>query len=220
VNAAAAERRGTTRDDAPALPAAEVAVVDAGGANLGSVRYALERLGARPRLVRDPEALAGASRVILPGVGAAAPAMALLRERGLDAALRRLQVPLLGICLGMQLLYEASEEGEVACLGLLPGRVRAMRAAAGARIPHMGWNRLRLRRRSPLLEGLADGEHAYFVHGYAAPVDRDCIAESRHGAPFAAMVARGRVCGAQFHPERSARAGAQLLRNFLQWSPA
>lgn len=220
MNAAAAERRGTARGDAPGLPAAEVAVIDAGGANLGSVRYALERLGARPRLVRDADALVGATRVILPGVGAAAPAMAILRERGLDIALRGLQVPLLGICLGMQLLYEASEEGEVACLGLLPGHVRAMRASPGVRIPHMGWNRLRTRRPSPLLADVADGEHAYFVHGYAAPVDRDCIAEAHHGTPFAAMVERGRVCGAQFHPERSSHAGARLLRNFLQWSPA
>jgi imidazole glycerol-phosphate synthase subunit HisH len=198
----------------------EVAVIDAGGANLGSVRYALESLGARPRLVRDAAALAGAARVILPGVGAAAPAMATLRERGLVTALRELQVPLLGICLGMQLLYEASEEGGVDCLGLLPGRVRSMPASAGVRIPHMGWNRLRTRRASPLLAGLADGEHAYFVHGYAAPVDEACIAETCHGVPFAAMVERGRVCGAQFHPERSSRAGARLLGNFLRWSPA
>lgn len=220
MSAPVAERRGAGRAGATGGLALEVAVVDAGGANLGSVRYALERLGAKPRLVRDADALAGAGRVILPGVGAAAPAMAILRERGLDTALRRLQVPLLGICLGMQLLYEASEEGNVAGLGLLPGRVRAMRASPGVRIPHMGWNRLRLRRASPLLEGLADGGHAYFVHGYAAPVDQACIAEARHGAPFAAIVERGRVCGAQFHPERSSRAGARLLRNFLQWSPA
>jgi imidazole glycerol-phosphate synthase subunit HisH len=219
VSAPVAELRGPARVAAPGGVALEVAVVDAGGANLGSVRYALERLGARPRLVRDPDALAAATRVILPGVGAAAPAMAALRTRGLDRALRQLQVPLLGICLGMQLLYESSEEGDVACLGLLPGRVRAMRASAGVRIPHMGWNRLRARRPSPLLEGIADGEQAYFVHGYAAPVDAACIAESRHGAPFAAMVESGRICGAQFHPERSSRAGARLLRNFLRWSP-
>lgn len=220
MNAPVAERCGSPRADATGDLALEVAVIDAGGANLGSVRYALERLGARPRLVRDADTLPGAARVILPGVGAAAPAMAVLRERGLDSALRQLQVPLLGICLGMQLLYEASEEGDVACLGLLPGRVRAMRAAAGVRIPHMGWNRLRARRPSPLLAGLADGEQAYFVHGYAAPVDQACIAETRHDAPFAAIVERGRVCGAQFHPERSSRAGACLLRNFLLWSPA
>jgi imidazole glycerol-phosphate synthase subunit HisH len=220
VNTPVAERGRQALAGAADGLALEVAVIDAGGANLGSVRYALERLGVRPRLVREPDGLNGATRVILPGVGAAGPAMALLRERGLDAALRQLQVPLLGICLGMQLLYEASEEGEVACLGLLPGRVRAMRAAAGARIPHMGWNRLRARRPSPLLAGLADGEYAYFVHGYAASVDQSCIAETRHGAPFAAMVERGRVCGAQFHPERSSRAGARLLRNFLRWSPA
>jgi imidazole glycerol-phosphate synthase subunit HisH len=220
VNAAVAGRGRAARADADDGLSLEVAVIDAGGANLGSVRYAVERLGARPRLVRDADALAGATRVVLPGVGAAGPAMALLRERGLDAALRQLQVPLLGICLGMQLLYEASEEGDVPCLGLLPGSVRAMRPSAGVRIPHMGWNRLRARRPSPLLAGMADGESAYFVHGYAAPVDEACIAEACHGAPFAAMVERGRVCGAQFHPERSSRAGAQLLRNFLLWAPA
>lgn len=194
----------------------DVAVIDAGGANLGSVRYALERLGAAPRIVRDRDGLLGADRVILPGVGAAAPAMAALRERGLDTALRTSAAPLLGICLGMQLLYAHSEEGDVDCLGLLPGVVRRMRPAAGVRIPHMGWNRLRRRVDAALMDGIGDGDYAYFVHGYAAPVGEDCIAESVHGAPFAAIVQRGRVAGAQFHPERSATAGARLLRNFLR----
>ena len=193
-----------------------VAVIDAGGANLGSVCYALERLGATPRIVRDADGLRGAVRVILPGVGAAAPAMRLLREQGFAEALPALELPLLGICLGMQLLFEHSEEGDVDCLGLLPGVVRRMRPAPGLRVPHMGWNRLRARRASPLMAGIGDGARAYFVHGYAVAPGADCVADTVHGSIFAAVVERGRVAGAQFHPERSATAGARLLRNFLE----
>lgn len=198
----------------------DVAVIDAGGANLGSVCHALERLGVTPRIVRDADALRGADRVILPGVGAAVPAMSALRERGLDVALRASDMPLLGVCLGMQLLFEHSEEGGIDCLGLLPGEVRRMRPAPGVRVPHMGWNRLRidLRQRgdTTLLDGIDDGAPMYFVHGYAVPVGDDCIAECTHGDAFSAIVQRGRIAGAQFHPERSAEAGARLLRNFLQ----
>ncbi len=197
-----------------------LALIDAGGANLGSVRYALERLGVEARIVRDADGLRDAQRVILPGVGAAAPAMALLRERGLDVALRALEVPLLGICLGMQLLFDASEEGDVACLGLLPGTVRRMRGSAALRVPHMGWNTLEPIRDSSLLQGIAWPAHAYFVHGYAAPVTDDCIASCSHGEPFAACVQRGRIAGMQFHPERSADVGSKLLANFLHWNPA
>ncbi|MBJ6980964.1 imidazole glycerol phosphate synthase subunit HisH [Luteimonas sp. MC1572] len=193
----------------------DVAVIDAGGANLGSVRHALERIGARPRIARDADALRGAARVILPGVGAAAPAMRLLRERGFEAVLKAPTVPLLGICLGMQLLFESSEEGDVACLGLLRGSVRRMAPAPGVRVPHMGWNRLRTRGDSRLMAGIDDGAWVYFVHGYAAPVTGDCVADCTHGAAFAAVVEHGLVAGAQFHPERSAAAGARLLQNFL-----
>jgi len=192
-----------------------VALIDAGGANLGSVRYALEREGARVRVVRDADGLRGAQRVILPGVGAAPVAMALLQERGLADALRTLRLPLLGICLGMQLLFEHSDEGDVACLGLLPGRVHRLMAANGVRVPHMGWNEVRPLRDDALLQGFEASPQAYFVHGYAAAVTGDCIASCTHGQSFAAMVRRGAVMGAQFHPERSARAGAALLRNFL-----
>ena len=194
----------------------EVAVIDAGGANFGSVCYALERLGARPRIVRDADGLRGMPRVLLPGVGAAAPAMALLRERGFAEVLPRAEVPLLGICLGMQLLFDGSEEGDVACLGLLPGRVRKLHGGPGLRVPHMGWNTLDPRRADPLLVGVPAGAQAYFVHSFAAPVTGDCIASATHGTPFAAVVRRGRVAGAQFHPERSAAVGRQLLANFLQ----
>jgi glutamine amidotransferase len=130
--------------------------------------------------------------------------------------LRRLTQPLLGICLGMQLLFDGSEEGDVACLGLLPGRVRRMPEAPGVRVPHMGWNRLHPTRASSLLAGIGDGAQAYFVHSYAAPVTADCLARCRHGEDFAAVVQRGNVAGAQFHPERSAAVGAALLGNFLR----
>ncbi len=193
-----------------------VAIVDAGGANFASVRCAFERLGVRVALARDADALRDAGRIVLPGVGAAAPAMALLRERGFDRALRTTSVPLLGICLGMQLLFASSAEGDVPTLGLLPGRVEALRPAPGVRVPHMGWNALRPLRPSPLFDGIAAGAQMYFVHGFAAAPGADCVAETVHGVPFAAAVQRGSTFGVQFHPERSAAAGARLLDNFLR----
>ncbi|AMU98768.1 imidazole glycerol phosphate synthase [Xanthomonas citri pv. fuscans] len=196
----------------------DVALIDAGGANLGSVRYALERLGVDARVVRDAAGLQGAQRVILPGVGAAPEAMSRLRAQGLVEPLRELQVPLIGICLGMQLLFEHSEEGDVECLGLLPGIVRHMTPALGIRVPHMGWNQLVPMRDSALLAGLPERASAYFVHGYAAPVTADTVAACDHGGLFTAVVQNGLRCGAQFHPERSADTGARILRNFLEMS--
>ncbi|MCX7563926.1 imidazole glycerol phosphate synthase subunit HisH [Xanthomonadaceae bacterium XH05] len=192
-----------------------VAVIDSGGANIGSVRYALDRLGVASILTSDANVIGESERVILPGVGAAAVAMARLHELGLIDTLRSLTQPVLGICLGMQLLFESSEEGEVQTLGLLPGRVTKLPEAPGVRIPHMGWNQLVLRRESPLLGGIASGDSCYFVHSYAAPVTADCIASSAHGVPFAALVQRGNIAGAQFHPERSGGTGARLLQNFV-----
>lgn len=217
----------------------DVALIDAGGANLGSVTVALRRIGAVPRLVRDADELGGPERIVLPGVGAAAPSMALLRARGLDCALHASDAPLLGVCVGMQLLFESSEEGDVACLGLLPGRVRKLVAAPGLRVPHMGWNRLRKRigaddPAAALLDGIDDGAFVYFVHSYALPVDDgdgngdddgdgggigdragDVLADTAHGRRFAAVVGRGRRYGVQFHPERSSATGLRLLDNFL-----
>src|SRR3546814_275847 len=157
-----------------------------------------------------------AERVILPGVGAAAPAMARLHELGLIQTLREVTAPLLGICLGMQLLFDASDEANTTCLGLLPGRVTLLPDAPGVRIPHMGWNTLEPLRAVSLLDGIGDGAQAYFVHSYAAPVSDDCIAACTHGQRFAAMVQRGHVAGAQFHPERSASTGARVLHNFIE----
>lgn len=195
-----------------------VAVIDSGGGNIGSVRYALERLGARSMLTADPATIASADRVILPGVGAAAPAMARLRELDLVATIRRLQQPLLGICLGMQLLYESSEEGEVECLGLLPGRITRLPPGPGVRVPHMGWNLLQKHESAVgerLLAGIGERDQAYFVHSYAAPVTADTLASASYGVRFTAVAGRGRCFGAQFHPERSAAVGSRLLANFL-----
>jgi glutamine amidotransferase len=176
----------------------EVVLIDAGGANLGSVRYALERLGATVKLVRDAEGLAGAQRVILPGVGA----------------------PLMGICLGMQLLFDRSEEAGVDTLGLIPGVVRKLVPACGIRVPHMGWNRLLPLRPSLLLQGVPERASAYFVHSYAAPLNSHTVAACDHGGLFTAVVEQGRYFGAQFHPERSGDTGSLMLRNFLEGTAA
>lgn len=193
----------------------EVALIDSGGANIGSVQYALERLGVRAQLTADADTIVRADRVILPGVGAAGAGMARLRELGLEEVVRGLTQPLLGICLGMQLLFDSSEEGDTQCLGLIPGRIRKLQGGEGVRVPHMGWNGLQPLRDDPLLSGIAQGEQAYFVHSYAAPVSADTLATTTHGSEFAAMVRRNRCWGAQFHPERSAAVGAKLLENFL-----
>ncbi|MGY1424417.1 imidazole glycerol phosphate synthase subunit HisH [Lysobacter sp. A289] len=197
----------------------KVVLIDAGGANLGSVRYALERLGTQVQVTSRAEDIASAERVILPGVGAAAGGMARLRELGLVEVLRDLRQPLLGICLGMQLLYDSSEEGEVECLGLIPGRIAKLTPDnLVRRVPHMGWNRLQIRREEPLLAGIDDGAQVYFVHSYAAPLGNATLASSRNGQEFSAVVRSGNRHGVQFHPERSAAVGARLLANFLAMS--
>jgi imidazole glycerol-phosphate synthase subunit HisH len=194
----------------------DVVLVDGGGTNIGSVRYALQRLGVDAEMTADAERIFAASHVILPGVGAAGPGMKKLREAGLVDVLRGLRQPLLGVCLGMQLLYERSEEGDTQCLGLLPGAVAHFPAGGGVRIPHMGWNLLRVERDDALLAGSGEQPYAYFVHSYAAPVTSATIASTDHGGRFSAIARQGNVCGMQFHPERSAAVGARLLRNFLE----
>jgi glutamine amidotransferase len=189
-------------------------LLDSGGANLGSVQAAFARLGVDAPVTSDWNVLRAASHVVLPGVGAAATAMARLRDNGLDKLIPRLTQPLLGICIGMQLLFERSEEGDTECLGLLPGSVRKLAPAPGVRVPHMGWNRLQETAAHPLATGL-DGQWVYFVHSYAAPLSTCTIASSTHGDAFSAIAGSDRVVGAQFHPERSSAAGARLLQNFL-----
>ena len=190
-------------------------MIDNGGANLASVGFALERLGVRAEFSDSPERVRRASHVILPGVGAAPEAMRRLRSSGLDRLVPALTQPVLGICLGLQLLATASAEGGTACLGVFGGSAQRLAAAPGRPVPHMGWNRVEARRPSPLLEGLKPGEFAYFVHSYALPPGPDTVATCEYGAPFAAIESRGNFHGVQFHPERSAAAGARLLANFI-----
>lgn len=200
-----------------------LAVIDYGAGNLRSVLHALNHLGARDlRLARAPADLRGAGGVILPGVGAFGAGMEQLRRQGLVEPLRAAVaagVPYLGICLGMQFLFERSDEmGDHEGLGLLPGRVTRFPRRQGFKVPHMGWNQLEITRATPLLAGLAADASVYFVHSYyCAPADAgDVIATADYGAPFAAAVQRGSVCGVQFHPEKSQRAGLKLLANFLE----
>ncbi len=193
----------------------DVVLVDAGGSNIGSLRYALQRLGVDARLSSDATRIRAASHVILPGVGAAAPGMQRLRDAGLVEVLRALRQPMLGVCLGMQLLFEHSAESDTPCLGLLPGRVGRLAGDDHVRVPHMGWNALTPLRDDPLLAGMPHPAYAYFVHSYAAQPGACTLASATHGAMFSAVVRQGNVCGMQFHPERSAAVGARLLRNFI-----
>jgi imidazole glycerol-phosphate synthase subunit HisH len=192
-----------------------IVIVANGGANIASLQFALQRLDAASVVSADAAQIRAASHVILPGVGAAADAMSRLRGNRLDSLIPTLQQPVLGICLGMQLLYEASQEGDARCLGIIPGRAALLEGSADRPVPHMGWNTLEMRRPCALLEGLADGDYAYFVHSYALGVSAATVASTGYGAPFSACVQWRNFYGAQFHPERSAAVGARLLGNFL-----
>lgn len=202
-----------------------LAIIDSGGANISSVMHALRRLGIEPVFTRDAGVIRSARRVILPGVGAAGTAMAHLREMGLVECIRGLQQPVLGICLGMQLLFERSTESQdgdagVVCLGILPGILDKLAPAKGIRVPHMGWNTTTATRDSDLLRGLPEHPWFYFVHSYRAPLGADTLATCTHGETFTAMVQKDNFYGAQFHPERSASHGARLLQNFMELESA
>ena len=194
----------------------DAVIIDSGGANLASLQYAFERLGARTHVTADAKTITTAPRVVLPGVGAAADAMQRLRHSGVATLLPTLTRPVLGICLGMQLLFSHSEEGSTACLGILPETVRRLRPAPGLPVPHMGWNQLSAVRDDPILEGIAANDYFYFVHSYAAPVSALTLAITDYGMPMSAIVRKGNFWGAQFHPERSAGTGARVLANFLR----
>lgn len=193
-----------------------IAIIDSGGANISSVLFALERLDVKAELTSDPAVISAAERVILPGVGAAGNAMRLLREKNLEDCIRGLKQPVLGICLGMQLLFAHSEEGGVGMLGILPGTVGHFAPQAGLTVPHMGWNSVTRAGAHPLLDGVADGSYFYFVHSYHAPPSAHAIGICTYGGPFPAIVAKGNFMGCQFHPERSGAAGARLLKNFSE----
>lgn len=197
-----------------------IAILDYGAGNLRSVELAFARLGVSALSTRDPEAVEQASGVILPGVGAFADAMQALNASGLIPVIHRVVeagTPFMGICLGMQALFEESEEGAgVRGLGLLPGRVCRL-PDTGLKIPHMGWNSLHIRRPdSPLMQGLPDEPYVYFVHSFAcrAAQEADVLATAEYGVNFHAAVQRDNVIGMQYHPEKSGRVGERMLRNF------
>ncbi len=196
-----------------------VAIVDSGGANVASIGFALERLGASATLTADPAIIVAARHVILPGVGAAKNAMTRLETSGLVPVLRSLQRPLLGICLGMQLLCDSSDEGDTPCLGIVPGRVRQL-SNERVSVPHMGWNQVS-RTGAPgpasaLFDGIDEAAHFYFVHSFALAVTPHTSAYCNHAVDFAAAIGKDNFFGVQFHPERSSSAGQRLLANFLR----
>jgi len=206
-------------------PMSDIVLIDSGVANIGSVVAALERIGARVLVSRDWETIRSAPRVLLPGVGSASAAMRELNALGLSEKLPQLTQPVLGVCLGMQLLFQDSEECAAdgnpmtVCLGILPGRVKRLPASLGVRIPHMGWNALLPVRAHALVEGLSERDHAYFVHSFGVAEGALTLMACEHGKRFSAIVGNRNFLGAQFHPERSAAVGARLLRNFLEATP-
>ena len=199
-----------------------IAVVDYGMGNLRSVAKALERVGADVEVTPDPERIADADGVVLPGVGAFGKCMENLRAAGLEGAVREAAKsgkPFLGVCVGMQILFEESEEfGPIRGLGILPGRVkRFVPRDSAQKVPHMGWNTLEVKHRVPALRGVADGSYVYFVHSYYVETDDPGIVASTtpYGVNFASSVARGNLFATQFHPEKSQDVGLKMLQNFV-----
>lgn len=192
-----------------------IAIVNSGGANLASVIFAIERLGKPYIFTSDSDVIRKASHVILPGVGAAAAAMKTLNDSGLVDCLRQLTQPVMGICLGMQLLFEHSAEGNVDLLKLLAAQVKKF-PDSDLPVPHMGWNRLRITKANPLLKDMDNEPFVYFVHSFYAPVGDYTVAATDYGIPFSSVVNRDNIFGCQFHPERSGKAGAHILRNFTE----
>ncbi|MGY3896151.1 imidazole glycerol phosphate synthase subunit HisH [Aeromonas enterica] len=202
----------------------KLVIIDTGCANLASVRMAFERLGVQPLVSSQAADIENADKLILPGVGTAVAAMKNLNERNLVPLIRAAKQPLLGFCLGMQMLAEASEESMgtdgssetlIDCLGIVPGKIRLMEVGK-LRLPHMGWNQIEHDETHPLLIGIPSGSYFYFVHSYALEVTDATLATCDYGTPFTAIVGRDNFFGAQFHPERSGSAGARLLKNFLE----
>jgi imidazole glycerol-phosphate synthase subunit HisH len=193
-----------------------VAIIDSGGANIASLRAALSRLGADSVVTTDHGVIQRAPRVLLPGVGSAHNAMMRLRGAGLDQLIPRLKQPLLGICLGMQLLFDRSEEGPVNCLGVISGSIGKLQSEPGRPVPHMGWNQMTQVRTDPLLDGVSSLDYVYFVHSFAAPTSGATVAITDYGVALTAVARRDNFCGTQFHPERSGVVGARILANFLK----
>lgn len=192
----------------------KVAIVKYNGGNTASVANALIRLGVEPLITDAADELRTAEKVIFPGVGEASTAMNYLRERGLDSIIRSLTQPVLGICLGMQLMCETSEENTTQCLGIMPYRVRGFESDT-LKIPHTGWNRIS-ELDSPLFDGVLDGERVYFVHGYYVETGESTTATCEYGQKFSAAIGRDNFHAIQFHPEKSGVIGERILKNFLK----
>ncbi len=190
-------------------------IIDTGCANISSLKFALERLTGSVHVTDKPESILTADRVFLPGVGTANYAMSILEQKGLSQVIQKLTQPVLGICLGMQMLTTSSSEGNTGCLNLIPGEVRGLQAQ-GLRLPHMGWNTLAEVADHPLFSGIPKDEYFYFVHSYAAGLSQWTIASCEYGNRFSAALAHKNFMGVQFHPERSGQRGSQLLKNFLE----
>ncbi len=193
----------------------KVVILDTGCANLASVKYAVERLGVKPTVSLDPDIVLNSDKLFLPGVGTASAAMQKLKERNLIALIKACTQPVLGICLGMQLLARHSAEGNVNTLGLIDADVMPI-ANHHLPLPHMGWNNVTAKAGHHLFRDIPDGAYFYFVHGYALPLCSSTIAETSYGEKFTAAVSKDNFYGVQFHPERSGSAGAKLLKNFLE----
>lgn len=199
----------------------KVVIIDTGCANVSSVRFAIERLGYAVEISKEPEVVLAADKLFLPGVGTASEAMKNLQERDLVSLVKKVEKPLLGICLGMQLLGKLSQEkGQkadelVECLGLCDGEVRLLETG-DLPLPHMGWNTVTSTPNHPLFKDIEEGEYFYFVHSFAMPVGDYTIAQCDYGNPFTAAVQSGNYYGVQFHPERSSKAGSKLIQNFLE----
>lgn len=198
----------------------KLTIIDTGCANLSSVKMAIQRLGVEPIVSCDAADIKSADKLILPGVGTAKAAMRNLQERKLVDLIREAKQPLLGFCLGMQMLAQSSEESmsgeaDIQCLGIIPGKVKLMKVG-DLRLPHMGWNQIEHDGTHPLFNGIPSGSYFYFVHSYALEVTEATLARCDYGSPFSAVVGKDNFFGAQFHPERSGKLGAQLIRNFLE----
>ena len=191
-----------------------IAIIDYGAGNIASVRNALQRISAECSVTRDPGKILSADGVIFPGQGRAGAAMRELRQKGIDRAIRRIKKPFLGICLGMQLLCRYSEEDNVKCLGIFPGKCR--RFPPTLKTPHLGWNRVNFTRKSPLSFRIPDGSCFYFAHSYYIDADTHVIAQAGYGFDFPAIMQKNNFFAVQFHPEKSGTKGTQLLRNFLK----
>ena len=202
-----------------------IAIIDYEMGNLRSVQKAFERVGHAATITSDPAVLANAEKIVLPGVGAFCDAIAALRQRKLVEPIRQaieIGKPFLGICLGLQMLFDKGyEDGEHEGLGVLPGEVVRFQVPAGFKVPHMGWNQIRICRRSPILDGIDDGAHFYFVHSYyVVPRDTSVVAiQTEYSLPFCSGVGRDNLFAVQFHPEKSQAAGLRLLKNFAEMTP-